>query len=96
MITKDEEYVVSDEPILEAERRRADEKLEYILCKGTKDGRDSYSIRVIQYKRGVQICRASACDVSDVYGEAKRIFDAISDGYVEPYILYDVVYDLLP
>ena len=43
-----------------------------------------------------RICQATACDVSSRYEAAKKIFDAVTDGYVEPYILCDVVYDLLP
>ena len=80
----------------ESIRIRGDETLSYCLYRGEKNGRESYSIQAVQYKRGIRLCQATACDVSSRYEAAKAIFDAVTDGYVEPYILCDVVYDLLP
>ena len=82
--------------VLERSMQRGDETLDYRLCREEKNGRESYSIQAIQYKRGIKICQATACDVSCRYEAAKNMFDTISDGYVEPYILCDVIYDLLP
>ena len=87
---------VISETVDEASRRRGDEVLDYYLYSGRKNGRDSFSIQAVQYKRGVKICQATACDVSCRYEAAKKMFEAVSDGYVEPYILCDVIYDLLP
>ena len=80
----------------ESSKTRGDETLDYYLYRGEKDGRESYSIQAIQYRSGIKVCQATACDVSCTYGEAKKMFDIISEGFVEPYILCDVVYDLLP
>ena len=82
--------------VLERSMQRGDETLDYYLYREEKFGRDSYSIQAVQYKRGIKICQATACDVSSGYEAAKAMFDTITDGYVEPYILCDVVYDLLP
>ena len=84
------------ETILETKRTREDELLQYVLYREERRGRDSYSIRALQYKRGIKICQATVCDVSSVYETAKLIFDMIVDGFVEPYVLCDVIYDLLP
>ena len=95
---KTEEIInkVISETADEASKRRGDERLDYYLYRGEKNGRDSFSIQAIQYKRGVKICQATACDVSCRYEAAKKMFDMVSDGFVEPYILCDVIYDLLP
>ena len=91
-VTKDPECCT----VGERSMQRGDETLDYYLYREERSGRESYSIQAIQYKRGVKACQATACDVSCRYEAAKEMFDAISDGYVEPYILCDVVYDLLP
>jgi len=96
MITENKVERTIDETVLETVRSREDETIEYYLYRGRKDGRDSFSIQAIQYKRGVKICQATACDVSSVCSHAAEIFDAVSRGFVEPYVLCDVVYDLLP
>ena len=75
---------------------RGRERLEYILYREERRGRDSYSIQAIQFKCGRKICQASACDVSSLEDVAREMFDVISDGFVEPYVLNEVVYDLLP
>ena len=79
-----------------AEKFRGAERLEYILYRKEKDGRDSYSIQAIQYKNGLKVCQATSGDVSSEYDAAYEMFEFISGGYVEPYVLCDVVYDLLP
>ena len=91
MITKNEDATVE-----ETERTRGDETLHYMLCRDITDGRDSYSIRALSYKSGVKVCQATACDVSSVYERAKEMYDAVANGFVEPYVLCDVIYDLLP
>ena len=96
METKVKDIEVLSETVDESLRIRGDETLSYYLYRGEKNGRESYSIQAVQYKRGVRICQATACDVSSRYEAAKKMFDAVTDGYVEPYILCDVVYDLLP
>ena len=92
VITKD----IAARTVGEKSMQRGEETLEYFLYREEKHGRESYSIQAIQYKRGVKVCQATACDVSCRYEAAKEMFDAISEGYVEPYVLCDVVYDLLP
>ena len=88
---------MKDETVLEHTAHfRGPERLEYTLSLGERDGRDSYTIRAVQYKRGLEICSASAPDVSSVYENAKEMYDVISDGRVEPYLLCDVVCDLMP
>ena len=96
MITDNEEKIGITETVEETERRRGDERLEYLLYRGEKNGRESFSIQVIQYKEDNETCRATACDVSSRYEAAKYMFDAVSGGFIEPYILCDVIYDLLP
>ena len=91
---KDDEVIT--ETADKSSKTRGDEVLDYYLYSGRKNGRESYSIQAVQYKRGVKICQATACDVSCRYGAAKMMFDAVSEGLVEPYILCDVIYDLLP
>lgn len=94
MITKDkaEELTVVEE----AEKFRGCERLEYILYREARDGRDSYSIQALQYKNGFKVCQATACDVSSLCDAAREMFEFVSEGYVEPYVLCDVIYDLLP
>ena len=82
--------------VLTVTKFRGAERIEYTLTKGERDGRDSYSISACQYFKGVEMCRATACDVSSRGDAAKAMFDEISSGFVEPYVLCDVVYDLLP
>ena len=81
---------------IETTRVRGDERLEYILYRDEMCGRSSYSIQAIQYKKGEKICQATACDVSGDPDAAKEMFRTVSDGFVEPYVLCDVIYDLLP
>ncbi|MBQ7669852.1 MAG: hypothetical protein IJS45_03920 [Clostridia bacterium] len=78
------------------EKYRDVEKLVYILYRKEKDGRDSYSIQAIQYKNGYKVCQATSSDVSSLYEAAMEMFEFVSEGYVEPYVLCDVIYDLLP
>jgi|GEM_PF-2520919 len=95
MITKDKvEFETT--VVRTTEKIRGSEKLEYILYHEEKDGRDSFSVQAIQYKKGMKICQATACDVSSRHDFAEKIFSAVSEGYVEPYVLCDVIYDLLP
>lgn len=75
---------------------RGSDTFEYILYLGCEDGRDSYSIQVIRYRDGEKLCQATVSDVTNRRDEAIRIFDLLSDGIVEPYLLKDVVYDLMP
>ena len=91
-ITKDGVLTVVERAV----KYRGEEKLEYVLYRTEKDGRDSYSIRAVRYKNGRCVCRAAAGDVSSVYKTAHGMFESISEGLVEPYLLCDVVYDLLP
>ena len=83
-------------PVCESTVLRGDERLEYILSHETLGGRDSYSIQAFHYRCGRKLCQATACDVSCEYGAAREMFDVISEGRVEPIVLCDVVYDLLP
>lgn len=82
--------------VLQATMLRGRDRLEYILFHEIQDGRDSYSIQAIHYRGGRKLCQATACDVSCEYGAAREMFDVISEGRVEPIVLCDVVYDLLP
>ena len=96
MITED---IIKNDALTVVERTekyRGAERLEYILYRKEKDGRDSYSIQAIQYKSGIKTCQATSGDVSSVYEAAHEMFEFISEGFVEPYVLCDVVYDLLP
>ena len=87
----------ADEAVVGHEiKERGTERLEYYLYREEKNGRDSFSIQSIQYKNGEKICQATASDVSSRYIAAKKMFDSVSRGLVEPYILCDVIYDLLP
>ena len=81
---------------IETTRVRGDERLEYILYREELRGRTSYSIQAIQYKRGEKICQATACDVSSSPVFALDLFRTVSNAFVEPYVLCDVIYDLLP
>ena len=96
MITDVDLGAPASSPVLEETVIRGDDLFEYALYRKDEDGRDSFSIRAIQYRRGVPICRAVACDVSSLYCKAKEMFDLIVKGCVEPYVLCDVIYDLLP
>ena len=96
MITENKTGVNISSVVEEAERFRENERLEYILYREEKNKRESYSIQAIQYKHGIKICQATACDVSSLYDAAKEMFDVVSEGYVEPYVLCDVIYDLMP
>ena len=96
MITENEEMSVVSRTVDETWRTRGDERLDYLLYRGERNGRESYSIQVIQYRGEEKTCQATACDVSCRYEAAKYMFDAVSNGYVEPYVLCDVIYDLLP
>lgn len=91
-VTKNEEMTVVER----TEKFRGTERLEYILYRKEKDGRDSYSIQAIQFKNGYKVCQATSGDVSSLYDAAHEMFEFISEGFVEPYVLCDVVYDLLP
>ncbi len=96
MITKYESTEGAATVVEKTSRCRGSEVLEYFLCFEDVGGRAAYSILALQYKHGEIVCRAKAFDVSSVYGAAKEMFDRISAGFVEPYVLCDVVYDLLP
>ncbi|MBR6917181.1 MAG: hypothetical protein IKN38_03265 [Clostridia bacterium] len=96
MTTELKERDRSIEALVEKVKTRGCERLEYILYKSDIEGRDSFSIQAIQYKSGVKTCQATAGDVSSVFGPALSMFDAVSEGFVEPYVLCDVIYDLLP
>ncbi|MBQ7714605.1 MAG: hypothetical protein IJT70_01915 [Clostridia bacterium] len=96
MITKSPAHPLNEVVVDETVKLRGDERLEYVMYRGEKYGRDSYSVQAIQYKNGNKVCQATASDVSSGYTAAKSIFDAVSCGLVEPYLLCDVVYDLLP
>ena len=82
--------------ILTVTKYRGAERIEYTLSRGEGDGRSAYSISAVQFFKGVEMCRATAYDVSSRGDAAKAMFDEISSGFVEPYVLCDVVYDLLP
>ena len=94
--------VVNEKEILAAkviERRvkfRGRERIEYVLYRERTPLRDSYSVQAIQFKHGHKICQATCRDVACDRVDASGVFDVISEGYVEPYVLSDVVYDLLP
>lgn len=77
-------------------RFRGNEKLEYILFNEKREGRDCWSIQAIQYKNGIKVCQATSCDVSSEEAAAREMFEKVADGFVEPFILCDVIYDLLP
>ena len=96
MITRNETKEDLSAAVEETVRVRGDEALEYVLYRDEEDGREVYSIQAIQYRRGKKICQATARDVSSIQERAREMFSLIADGLIEPYVLCDVVYDLLP
>lgn len=90
------EKVKEARPVQSVTRYRRDERIEYTLMLEDRDGRDSYSIRAVSFVRGVEICRATACDVSSLEDAALAMFTEIYSHFVDPFVLCDVVYDLLP
>lgn len=70
-------------------------RLDYSLVYEKKEGRDCYSVRALQYKDDVFVCRAMAYDVSDDYERAKSIYDKVVEGKVFAQTLCDVVIELL-
>ncbi len=96
MTAETNEKRAAAETLLETTKIRGDEELEYILYRESREGRASYSIQSLQYKRGVKVCQATACDVSSRAADAVKLFSLISESFVEPYVLCDVIYDLLP
>ncbi len=83
-------------PLQSVTRYRRDERIEYTLLLEERDGRDSYSIRAVSFVRGVEVCRATAADVSSLEDVALAMFCEIYSHTVDPFVLCDVVYDLLP
>ena len=96
MKTVEKQRVREEVEIKRVVRYRGRERIEYSLIYEERDGRDSYSIRAVSYVGADEVCRASACDVSSLEDAAERMFTQIYSHMVEPYVLCDVVYDLLP
>ena len=71
-------------------------KMEYILSREKADNRDAFSIEVFRKARDGSEHRALAHDVSDREDRATELFRIIAEGEVEPEVLYDVLYDMLP
>ena len=90
------EKVKEARPVQCVTRYMRGRRIEYTLLLEERDGRDSYSIRAVSYAGGAEICRASACDVSSLEDAALAMFTEVYSHFVDPFVLCDVVYDLLP
>ena len=96
MKTAEKQKTMEEVELKRVVRYRGRERIEYSLIGDERDGRDSYSIRAVSFVGGDEVCRATACDVSSIEDVAERMFTEIYSHMVEPYVLCDVVYDLLP
>lgn len=71
-------------------------KMRYTLIRSTVDKRDAFSISVMQITPSGDINYKEADDVCCEKDCATALFRAIAEGEVEPCLLYDILYDILP
>lgn len=71
-------------------------EMRYTLTKRSVDGREAFSISVLQVTPSGDVNYKMADDVCCDEDSATALFRTISEGEVEPCVLYDVLYDLLP
>ena len=97
MTTAEEQYTETARTVIHPirERTSAPHTLTTILSETTDRGRQYFSITVLQRtEEGTQ----SVCTVPDITAareEADELFRAITEGYVTPCTLQDVISDLL-
>lgn len=70
--------------------------LKFVLYCERQPWGKSYSIQCVKYIGSEPVCQATAPDVSSSRSFAEEMLLKLADGGVEPVILCDVVYDLLP
>lgn len=71
-------------------------EIKYTLSKSTVNGRKSFSVSVYQVTPSGDINYKKAEDISCDEKFATDIFRTLTEGEVEPCILHDVLYNLLP
>lgn len=67
---------------------------EYQLISECENGL-CYSVRVVMYKNGCEICRSMAYNLTNNHELVKALFDALWYEWVTPIDLHDAICDLL-